>query len=56
MENDQILNWFDFSRFSDRKIMIVAASKKSCPDFVDGISWIVHELDLHPQDAVSIPE
>jgi GTPase SAR1 family protein len=37
------------NRYSDRKILVVECSKKSCPDLVDGMSWLVQQMGLAPE-------
>jgi GTPase SAR1 family protein len=51
MERDQIIEWFDFPKYRDRAITVVTASKKSCPDFVDGVTWLARGLGLGRGDA-----
>jgi GTPase SAR1 family protein len=48
LERAQILGWFDLEKHSGRRIRVVAASKFSCPDLVDGVGWLVAELGLRP--------
>jgi GTPase SAR1 family protein len=35
-------------QYSDRKILVVECSKKSCPDLVDGMTWLVRQMGLVP--------
>jgi GTPase SAR1 family protein len=56
LETAAILDWFEIGKIHDREILPVEASKQSCPDLVDGMTWLVNQLGLQPVVGPSVTE